>query len=395
MSQEFRWLLPEGINEVVPPHGAYLEEARRRILDLFSSWGYELVVPPLVEYLDSLLTGTGSDVDLQTFKVTDQLTGRLMGIRADMTPQAARIDAHCLKRDCPTRLCYLGPVLHALPSSFAGSRNPFQVGAELYGHRGIESDAEILCLMLETLRVVDAPPVYVDLGHMRIFKDLARTAGLDDTRSSLLFDMLQRKARPEMEEWLREWQIPTPLMAVFLGLTELNGDDAVLADARQLFATHGQLSQHDAALTDLERLSDLVRHRVSNVSLHFDLAEIGGYHYYTGATFAAYVTSQGQAVAKGGRYDDIGRVFGRARAATGFSTDLKRLIDLSALLPPISDAIIAPWPDDALLREKITELRSAGQRVICELPGTVLDPAVARCDRRIEWLDGRWSVVRI
>ena len=223
MSARDRWLLPEGIAEVLPAEAAALERARRRLIDLFERWGYELVVPPFVEYLESLLTGTGGDLDLQTFKLTDQLTGRLMGVRADMTPQVARIDAHSLRRVGPVRLCYLGTVLHTLPDGIARSRSPIQVGAELYGHAGMESDVEVLCLMLESLASAGVRPVHVDLGHVGVFRGLAREARLDAEQERQLFDALQRKAVPEVEEWLARWELPAPVRARLSALPVLNG----------------------------------------------------------------------------------------------------------------------------------------------------------------------------
>jgi ATP phosphoribosyltransferase regulatory subunit len=290
-------------------------------------------------------------------------------------------------------LCYLGPILHTLPSGFAGSRNPFQVGAELYGHKGVESDAEILCLMLETLRAVGTAPIVVDLGHMAVFRGLATAASLDSERASRLFDLLQKKARPELIDCMADWQINSTLAEQVLALTELNGGEEVLAQARQVFGTGVVKDGVTEALQELEAISILVKQRVPTVSLHFDLAEIGGYHYYTGLAFAAYVPGQGQAVAKGGRYDDIGRVFGRARPATGFSTDLKRLVALAPREESSPSGIYAPWVDDADLLTRIAELRRSGMRVITGLPGQPGDARELQCDRRLERRDGRWDVV--
>jgi ATP phosphoribosyltransferase regulatory subunit len=391
MSFEDRWLLPEGIDEVLPPHAARLESLRRNILDLFSSWGYELVIPPLIEYLESLLTGMGRDLDLQTFKLTDQLTGRLIGVRADMTPQVARVDAHRLKRDVPTRLCYLGPVLHALPNGFAGSRNPFQIGAELYGHEGLESDAEVILLMLETLKTADITSIYLDLGHMRIFRGLARQANLNADQEGLLFDILQRKARPEMEAYLKSWQVDARVADMLIALVELNGDASVLeAACRSLEYATRPVRQ---ALEDLALLAQLVRADAANVHLHFDLAELRGYHYHTGAMFAAYIPGQGQALARGGRYDDIGQVFGRARPATGFSTDLKTLAGLQPEEPIPEGGIYTAWPDDPALAAEIKRLRRAGNRVICALPSQQGGPQDMDCNKRLAWQGDRWVVV--
>ncbi|HEY5789875.1 MAG TPA: ATP phosphoribosyltransferase regulatory subunit, partial [Gammaproteobacteria bacterium] len=234
-----RWLLPEGIDELLPGEARRLEQLRRRLLDLYASWGYELVVPPLIEYLESLLVGTGHDLDLETFKLTDQLSGRLMGVRADMTPQVARIDAHRLQRAAPSRLCYLGTVLRTRPGGPSRTRSPLQVGAELYGHAGVESDAEILALLVETLEACGIRGAHVDLGHVGIFRSLAHRAGLDAVQEAELFALLQSKARPELEAALAAWRLPPAAAAQLLALVELNGGDRVLADAATRLAGAG------------------------------------------------------------------------------------------------------------------------------------------------------------
>lgn len=391
MPLEGRWLLPEGIDEILPPHAMRLESLRRAILDLFQSWGYELVIPPLIEYLESLLTGMGRDLDLQTFKITDQLTGRLMGIRADMTPQVARIDAHYLKRDVPTRLCYLGPVLHTLPDGFGGSRNPFQVGTELYGHAGLESDVEILWLMLETLKLAEVTSIWVDIGHMGIFRGLAQEAQLSSEQESLLFDGLQRKAKPEIEVCLKEWGVDKRLQDMFITLIDLNGDISMLAEAHCALALASPSVRQ--ALEELGAIAHLVQAQASEAHLHLDLADLRGYHYHTGVMFAAYIPGQGQALARGGRYNDIGRVFGRARPATGFSTDLKTLICLQPEKTTAEGAIYAPWPEDPLLAAEIRRLRKQGARVICTLPGQAGRPEALGCNRRLDRQGGQWVVV--
>ena len=388
--QEDRWLLPDGVEEVLPPAPDRIEATRRRILDLFHSWGYELVIPPLIEYLESLLTGLGRDLDLQTFKITDQLTGRMMGIRADMTPQVARIDAHCLKRDIPTRLCYLGPVLHTRPNGLGGSRNPIQVGAELYGHAGLESDVEVLCLMFETLKAAGIPTIYMDLGHMGIFQGLARKAGLSPEQEGDLFDCLQRKAVPEMEEFLMQWRVEEEMTRLFAALVELNGDVSVLKEAQRLFV--GAPENVRQALDNLSAISVLVGQRVAGANLHIDLAELRGYHYHTGVMFAAYTPGQGQALAKGGRYDGVGQVFGRPRPATGFSADLKLLVDLGLREPKAETRIYAPWPTEPALAAEIERLRRAGQRVVCALPGQSGGPREMNCTKELILQDGRWAL---
>ncbi len=387
-----RWLLPEGIEELLPAQAARMDRLQRELLDMYQCWGYERVVPPFIEYLDSLLTGTGNDLDLQTFKLTDQLTGRLMGVRADMTPQVARIDAHNLKRDVPTRLCYFGTVLHTRPESHGGSRSPLQIGIELYGHAGIESDLEVLRLMLRTLKTAGLEQVHIDLGHVGIFRGLARQAGLESDVEASLFNALQRKAIPEIREILAAQDIEAPLKAMLDSLAVLNGDRSVLQEAKTLLADADRGVM--AALEQLQAIADAVAD-ADGVSFHFDLAELRGYHYHTGVVFSAFVPGEGQAIAQGGRYDDIGRVFGRARPATGFSTDLKALLALVPAQNTPDRGIFAPCSDDAQLAEVIAELRDKGERVVQELPGQVGDAAAMGCDRKLVQKSGRWQVTEL
>ncbi|TVQ69164.1 MAG: ATP phosphoribosyltransferase regulatory subunit [Chromatiaceae bacterium] len=392
MTDSNRWLLPEGVEEALPPLAERLETCRRQLLDLYHGWGYQLVMPPFIEYLESLLTGTGRGLDLQTFKLTDQLNGRLMGVRADMTPQVARIDAHRLKREAPSRLCYMGTVLHTRPDGFAGSRSLLQVGAELYGHSGLDSDLEILSLMLETLAVCQVDTPLVDLGHVGIYRALAVQAGMDPDQEITLFDMLQRKALPEIREYLGGLAMEDAPRRRLSALAELNGGDETLARAREVLAGAGDHVVR--ALDDLEQLAEGLRARYPAVLLHFDLAELRGYHYHTGLVFAAYTPGNGQEVARGGRYDDIGRVFGRARPATGFSTDLKTLVRLSR--QPESTparAIFAPADPDASLAATVTRLRREGERVIQGLSGQTADAAAMGCDRVLVKSNNQWTVV--
>lgn len=389
------WLLPEGIDEILPPTAARIERLRRRTLDLFESWGYELVIPPLVEYLDALLTGLGSDLELQTFKLTDQLSGRLLGVRADMTPQVARIDAHRLGRDTPVRLCYLGPVLHTRPDGPGGSRDPLQIGAELYGHAGIDSDVEVLSLLVEVLRLAGARTVWVNISHIGIFRGLAASAGLDEERRAELFDILQRKAVPELHARCRRWALSEASRAHFAALAELNGGTEVLDQARARLADAG--ADVGAALDACERLATLAGERAHGVEFHFDLAEMRGFNYHTGVMFEAFVPGWGRAVAWGGRYDDVGRVFGRARPATGFSTDLKLLARFDADAGRDegtgTGGIYAPPVRDAALEAAVRALRASGERVVAGLPGQACDPAALGCDRRLELGADGWVVV--
>ena len=385
-----RWLLPEGVGELLPQQTEQLEQQRRDLVDLFRSWGYELVMPPLMEYLDSLLVGTGKDLDLQTFKLIDQLTGRLMGVRADMTPQVARIDAHLLKRDVPTRLCYVGPVLHTRPGGYGRSRVPLQVGAELYGHAGIESDVEILRLMMEMLNRCGLDGVHIDLGHVGIYRGLVKEAGLSAEQEEILFDVLQRKAKPELEGHLCQWQVCERHQRHLLALIELNGGIEILASAKDKLNRAG--AEVKAALNNLCEIAHSVSEKMADIPLYFDLAELRGYRYQTGVVFAAFVPGYGQELARGGRYDNIGKAFGRARPATGFSADLKILAQASRAQPDVGGMIYAPADDDALLESVITDLRAQGERVVRALPGQACTGKAMGCDRTLRQVDGCWEV---
>lgn len=388
-----RWLLPEGVEEYLPEQAERLESLRRKLLNLFHSWGYELVIPPLIEYVESLLVGVGHELDLETFKLIDQSTGRLMGVRADMTPQVARIDAHRLRTEAPSRLCYLDSVLLTRQDGFAGSRTPLQLGAELYGHAGIESDIEMLRLMTETLRVTGLDEFYLDLGHVGIFRALSRQAQLDQTQEQLLFDALQRKARPEIEAFLSSINIDNSLRQMIVGLVELNGDYSVLDEATTVLAKAGVEVQQ--SLDNLQRIARMAHSQLSHVPVYFDLAELRGYRYQSGVVFAAFAPGHGQEIARGGRYDEIGRLFGRPRPATGFSSDLKTLMTLSPSQPYNKNAILAPASECEVLQRTIRELRSQGLRVISELPGQSGSVSELGCDRKLEKIDSQWRVVEI
>lgn len=385
-----RWLLPEGIEEVLPEQAWRLELLRRRLLDLFSTWGYELVMPPFIEYLESLFVGTGNALELQTFKLTDQLTGRMMGVRADMTPQVARIDAHLIKRETPTRLAYIGTVLRTRPQEHGGSRSPLQVGAELYGHAGIESDVEVICLMMVTLRSAGLNGLHLDLGHVGIFRGLAKQAGLTPTQEAELFDALQRKSHPDIASLLSGLKLERSVHNMLLQLADCHGSEEELGQIRTLLAAAS--NEVLSALDKLIAITAAVRRALPYVPLHFDLAELRGYHYHTGVVFAVYTPESGQALAQGGRYDAIGQVFGRPRPATGFSTDLKTLLSLSSATLPEIRGIFAPCADDQLLARQIDELRVQGERVICALPGQQGDARAMGCDRQLLWQEGCWQV---
>jgi ATP phosphoribosyltransferase regulatory subunit len=390
-----RWILPDGIDEVLPNEAATLERKRRKLLDLYAAWGYEFVIPPFVEFLDSLLTGTGSDLDLKTFKLTDQLSGRMLGVRADITPQAARIDAHHIGCNAPTRLCYLGTVLHTRSDGFAGSRSPLQIGAELYGHSGVESDIEILRLMMQTLELAGVQDVYLDLGHVGIYKGLARQAGLDSAQEAALFDALQRKAVSEIEQLVIEFAVDKPVSGMLSQLAELNGDDA-LDRAQEVLAAAASPVQE--ALMYLRRMAQQIHQWLPRVPVHFDLAELRGYHFHTGVVFAAFVPGSGKEIARGGRYDEIGRVFGRARPATGFSTDLKTLIRIGTSNeqdPMQGGLVFAPWSDDPAQQSLISRLRAEGRRVVCALPGQQGGAAEMACSEQLTQSNGKWKLISV
>ena len=387
MTFKQRWLLPEGIDELMPQQAAQFETLRRQLIDMMQSWGYQLVFPPLVEYLDSLLTGTGKTLDLQTFKLTDQLSGRLMGIRADMTPQVARIAAHNLRNhDDVLRLCYIGNVLHTVPEGQGTSRNPVQLGAEIYGHAGPESDIEVLQLMVEVLSVTGfGSKLLLDVGHVGIYRGLAQHAGLNDEQEQELFSALQRKALPEIEVLLTEYQLSADSHSMLLALAELNGGVEVLQRAKQVLAKAPESVR--LALNTLQTIAEMAMQRLPDVTFNFDLAELRGYHYHTGIVFAAYQAGSAQAIAMGGRYDDIGEDFGHARPATGFSLDLKTLVTQLPLTDEHRQVISVIRSDDDRQKHMVEELRSQGEVVIYQLPDTTLPTTKTLINQ-----DGHWLV---
>jgi ATP phosphoribosyltransferase regulatory subunit len=388
MSSVDRWQLPDGIEEVLPARAATAERLRRRLLDMYRSWGYELVIPPLMEFTESLLIGLGQDLDLLTFKLTDQLSGRALGVRADITPQVARIDAHSLAREGITRLCYAGSTLHTRPKSLLASRSPIQLGAELYGNDSAAADIEIIRLMLATLDTAGiGANITLDLGHVGVYEAVLASAGLNAEQEQTVFDALQRKSLPDLRLALAD--VDTAAAGLIIGLVDLHGGDNVLADARAMFANSAPGAV--AAVDALAGVAAEIRRLHPGLDIYFDLAELRGYHYHTGIVFAAYVRGHGQALANGGRYDNVGKVFGRARPATGFATDLKALL---ALLPddqPGAGAISVPHLDDPGLLARVNELRDAGEVVIDSLTASP-DP---RCDRQLVEQDGEWRIAAL
>lgn len=395
MITEDPWLLPEGIEEVLPDEALKLERLRRTVLDLFASWGYRQVIPPLIEYIESLLTGTGSDLDLQTFKLIDQVSGRLLGVRADMTPQVARIDARHADHGWPNRLCYIGTVLHTRADHLETSRSPMQVGAELYGHEGRAADFEIIRLMLAMFESAGVGGVHLDLGHVGIYRTLARQTGLNPEQEVELFDILQRKARPELDNFLSSIEAPTTSASMLRALTDLHGGTEVLNEARQYLSAAGEAIR--GALDDLEEIALRLHQDFPDLPLHFDLAELRGYHFHTGLVFAAFVPGYGREVARGGRYDEIGKVFGKARPATGFSADLKVLMRLGTKGTDdhAQRMVFAPHRDDPQLLRKIDELRHGGWIVIRELPGQHAGAAAMGCHFELRCQENAWDMVRV
>jgi len=381
-----RWQLPDGVEEVLPAQAASVERLRRQLLDLYRSWGYQLVIPPLMEFTESLLIGMGSDIDLLTFRMTDQLSGRTLGIRADITPQVARIDAHSLAEEGVSRLCYAGSTLHTRPKTLMASRTPIQLGAELYGDESLEADVEIIHLMLETLHVAGLSNLSLDLGHVGVYEAILAEAGLDEEREREVFDALQRKSVPDLEIALAG--VDKKSAGLIIALVGLHGPDKVLDEARSLFAEKAPAAL--AAVDTLAAAAAEIRGLCPDINIYFDLSELRGYHYHTGIVFAAYVPGHGQALANGGRYNDVGAVFGRARPATGFATDMKALMNLLPAEPAAQGAISAPTSaaEQAGLQEKVNELRAQGDIVINAL-GSAVDP---RCDRELVMEAGQWQV---
>ena len=389
MNRIDRWLLPEGVEEILPPRAMRLERLCREIIDLLAGWGYEFVIPPPIEYLESLLTGAGEDLDLQTFKLIDQLSGRLMGLRADITPQVARIDAHRLQRDIPVRLCYLGSVLHARPGKPGDTRAPMQAGAELYGHAGVASDIEIVRLMLATLARAGLEQPCIDLGHIGIFRALSAASALNAAQQREVFDILQRKAGDELWALYKEWGVSDAAGLALAALIDFNGDQAILKEAAQRFA--GVSAAAGRAIAELEALVAAIGDN-ADILVNIDLAELRGYHYHTGMVYTAFAPGQGEGIAFGGRYDDIGRAFGRARPATGFSVDVKSLIRFGDNSAADNTPIFAPAGHEESLLEKIDALRAEGEVVIQQLDGQKAGARQMGCGRRLVFEDGTWQI---
>lgn len=379
------WLLPEYIEDVLPAEAARIEQLRRNLLDLFKVHGYQYVIPPLLEYLESLITGVGHDLDLATFKVVDQLSGRLMGVRADMTPQAARIDAHMLNNKGVTRLCYAGSVLRTQADGLAQTREPLQIGAELFGHAGVESDIEIQDLMVKALQLMGVRSLHIDFNHVGIFASLIEQGQVAAPLEHALYSALQSKDLVSVTSLTHGMDVT--IRDGMISLVELNGNIEVLNEAQKLLPSTAEIQQ---ALGDLRRAGE---HMASlGVNTCYDLAELRGYHYHSGMVFAAYADGYSGPLALGGRYDEVGLAFGRARPATGFSLDLRGIVSALPLAVP-EQAIFAPSDKDPALSKKIDELRSNGQVVVQELPGHEEHRVELNCDRKLMKQGDGWQVV--
>ncbi|MEZ5478453.1 MAG: ATP phosphoribosyltransferase regulatory subunit [Thiolinea sp.] len=387
------WALPDGITEALPEEAARLEYLRREILDLYATWGYQLVMPPLVEFVQSLTTGVGSSLDVQTFRITDQYTGRMMGLRADMTPQIARIDAHKLQTEHPNRLCYIGSVLHTRALREGGSRSPLQVGAELFGHAGLDSDFEILSLLLATLEYCNVKQPTLDIGHVGIFRELASQAGFDHAQENTFFDMLERKSLPEIDAWLAASGLPEHLSRMLAVLPRLHGPIAILDEAKQALQQASPPVQE--ALDYLQALGERLQAAFPACNLHVDLTELSGYDYHTGIVYAVYSPDSGHEIARGGRYDGVGKWFGRARPATGFSTDLRLLSGSATPAAAMPQRIFAPADHEAPLEQLIADLRRQGRCVVRQLQGTTQTARQADCNYQIIQDHGQWTVTEV
>ncbi len=379
------WVLPDHIADVLPSEARHIEEVRRELLDTARSYGYELVMPPLLEHLESLLTGTGEALDLQTFKLVDQLSGRMMGLRADTTPQVARIDAHLLNRSGVTRLCYCGPVLHTRPDRPHATREPLQFGAEIYGHAGHEADLEALLLALDCLKAAQVQDLSVDMGDARIVRSLLAGLAVDAGTLAQLHAALAAKDSSELAALTQGF--PAASREALLALVQLYGDEQVLAEAEKAMKPTPVVRE---ALSNLRWLAT----HLNGAKVTFDLADLRGYAYYSGARFAIYAQGASGALVRGGRYDEVGAVFGRNRPAVGFSLDVKELVGVVAPRP-LRAAIRAPWGEAPDLRAAIASLRSRGETVVCVLPGHESEVDEFHCNRELVQAAGQWIVKAI
>jgi len=400
MSVSERWLLPDGVDELLPPEAWAVEQMRRSMLDAYASHGYELVSPPLIEYIESLLTGTGNDLDLQTFKVTDQLTGRMMGVRADITPQVARIDTHLLKSRGISRLCYVDTVLHTRPAHTLTNRSPLQIGCELFGEADSTADIEIISLMLNTLELAGVKQIHIDLAHVGIYRGLVESTEMTSELETQLFDALSRKSLPDLDALATAADIVSSkenavVIRLIRDIANLSGGiDALNQIREKVEKLDSLLPSVVNAIDELQAITLQIQKRFSNVHIGFDFCELRGYNYHTGILFSAFSTNYGHALAKGGRYNDIGKDFGESRPATGFSADLKslvRLVEKSKVNATESAiGILAPAGDDESLLEKITDLRKT-KRVVQQLSANDTHETY-NCEKRLVLANGEWQL---
>ncbi len=393
MSKVDRWLLPDGIEEILPSQAQEMERLRRRLVDLFGRWGYDYVIPPMVEFTDSLLTGSGQDIDLLTFKITDQLSGRTLGIRADITPQAARMDAHSLKREGVNRLCYAGHVLHTKPKSPLSSRAPLKVGVEMFGVAELQAEIEVISLLLATLAEADVPKQYIDIGHVGIFRGLAQAAELTEAQENKLFSLLQSKAYSDIDLWLGEHLADSPYRESFSILPKLSGGAKVLAQAQEALANAPKAVLN--ALDDLQSLATQIESRFPEAQLYFDLSELRGYHYHTGVVFGAFAPGIGNAIANGGRYDSVGEAFGRARSATGFDIDLNALCSIRNTETENNSGVFVVESGEVAQWQKVQALRQSGTRIVTAVPGQSAPFDYQQCDRQLVNENQQWVVTTI
>lgn len=387
-----RWMLPEGMFEAMPGQAQALESLRRELLDLFATWGYQYCMPPMVEHLDALLTGVGSTLERETFKLTDPAGGRLLGIRADMTTQAARIDANRLGGEGINRLCYVGSVLRDAPANAHRPRNPTQVGAELFGVDTVQADHEMLRLMVASLQQAGVKNLCIDIGHIGVYRAIINALGLSVEEAKPLYRLLQGRRVPEIHEYVQQANLDADWQQIICALPSLHGDLSVLAEARELLAA--KVPEALVAIEEIEAAAQLLA-ADDDIAVHVDLIELRGYSYHTGLVFAALVPGVGNELARGGRYNSVGAAFGQARPATGFSADLGAVFDASQRSSALEKGILAPAAaSNAALQAAIADLRAQGNAVIEDVSGSA-DVAALGCDRVMQEIEGAWQPVAV
>lgn len=389
----YRWLLPDGIEEFLPPEARAIETLRQRMLQLYHLWGYDLVMPAMIEYRDSLLTGTAHSLQRKTFSLVDHSTGRLLGLRSDMTPQVARIYAHRMGGKQISRLCYCGHLVHSRTDGLNPSRSPLQIGAEIFGINTVAADIEVVSLMIETLQNIPLQPIVIDLGHVGIFREIVSEAGMSKESEQQLFDMLQRKSLPELHDYLNGLGLNERHRNWFSKLAVLNGSIDMLQQAKTIFSDAPQACTQ--AIEHIESVGNAIQQRYPEVAIHCDLSELRGYEYHTGLVFSALLPGQGSEIARGGRYDEIGEAFGVTSPATGFSADLTRLFRLASLSEPDEKQILAPNESDSELLKLIDHLRAEGHCVKLDLTDGMIPARQQNCDRVIHFDEHQWVVTKI